>query len=1051
MVTRVKMQKYDPIKQEPEILKFWKDNKIYEKAKEKNKGKKKFYFLDGPPYTSGKVHLGTAWNKSLKDSILRYKRMQGFDVLDRAGYDMHGLPTENAAEKELGIKKKDEIRKFGVGKFVKACKELSIRNMKIMNKDFQRLAGWMDFENAYQSVKKEFIDGEWWLVKKAHEKKRLYEGLRSMAWDWKDQTALAKHELEYKTVKDKSIFVKMTVKGKEDEFLIIWTTTPWTIAFNLGIMAHPKLDYVKCKVSSEYWIVAKALASAFISSLVGKKFEIVEEFKGKKLGGMEYVHPFYDELKNHYDKIKQKHPKAHTVVLSEEYVDTNSGTGLVHMAPGCGPEDYEVGHRNNLPAWNLVQEDGIYGKEMGIFTGRHAIKDNQSFTKDLDKKGALVAQTQIEHEYPHGQRSHQPVIFRTTKQWFFKVEDIKEDLIKENNKIKWVPKAGYNAFNSWLENLRDNSISKQRYWGTPLPIWRNVDNPEDYIVVGSIKDLEEFSGKKVDEPHIPWIDEIVIEKDGKKYKRVPDILDVWVDAGTVSWNSLDFPHDQDSFKKYFPPDFILEGKDQIRGWFNLLHIASMLSMGKRSFNAVYMHGFVNDAMGRKMSKSLGNYILPGEVINKYGADTLRYYTIGGANPGLDLNYNFDDMKVKYRNLTVLWNLHNYLIDLAKNANANPKELRNIKKDFLYSDEEKYIFSKLNSTIRKITELYDDYKLNEIPLLVEDLFLDLSRIYIQLTRNKSIGDHKKVVLYTIYKVLMECLKLFAPTAPFTTEKIYQNLKKEFRLEEESIHHFEWPKYDEKAINKELENEMGTISNVTQVILYLREKVQMGVRWPLQEAIVVTKDEKTIKAVEKLKNIIKKQTNIRELDIQQSLSGIKQNIKADYSQIGPDFGKKAPQIIAKLTSESPETILIHIEKEGKFTINLGKEKVNIVKEHLIVTREVPKPYIEGNFKNGFVYLNKDVDEELEAEGYARELIRRVQELRKKAGLQKKDRISLFVKTDEELKDTLNIFLPQIKEVVGAQQMKISHEKPSKKHKFTSKEKVRDKKFELFLGKV
>ena len=272
-----------------------------------------------------------------------------------------------------------------------------------------------------------------------------------------------------------------------------------------------------------------------------------------------------------------------------------------------------------------------------------------------------------------------------------------------------------------------------------------------------------------------------------------------------------------------------------------------------------------------------------------------------------------------------------------------------------------------------------------------------------------------------------------------------------MEEESIHHFEWPKYDEKAINKELENEMDTISNVTQVILYLREKVQRGVRWPLQEAIVVTKDEKTVKAVEKLKNIIKKQTNIRELDIQQSLSGIKQNIKADYSQIGPDFGKKAPQIIAKLTSESPETILTHIEKEGKFTINLGKEKVNIVKEHLIVTREVPEPYIECNFKNGFVYLNKDVDEELEAEGYARELIRRVQELRKKAGLQKKDRISLFVKTDEELKDTLNIFLPQIKEVVGAQQMKISHEKPSKKHKFTSKEKVRDKKFELFLGKV
>ena len=1042
------MERYDPLKQEPEIFKFWKDNKVYEKAKENNKNKKKFYFLDGPPYTSGKVHLGTAWNKSLKDSILRYKRMQGFNVLDRAGYDMHGLPTENAAEKELGIKNKDDIKTFGVAKFVKACKDLSIRNMKIMNVDFQRLGVWMDFENAYQSVKKEFIDGEWWLVKKVHEKKRLYEGLRSMAWDWQHQTALAKHELEYKNIKDRSIYVKMKVKGK-NEYLIIWTTTPWTIAFNLGIMVNPKLDYVKCKVNNEYWVVAKVLASTLISSIAKKKFGIVEEFKGKELEGLEYEPPFYEELKEHYDKIKEDHPKTHTVVMSEEYVDISSGSGLVHMAPGCGPEDYEVGHRNNLPAWNLVKEDGTYSREMGPFSGMHAIKDNNKFTEHLKKKNAVVAEQLVEHSYPHGQRSHEPVIFRTTKQWFFKVEDIKKDMIKENNKIKWVPKAGYNAFNSWLENLRDNSISKQRYWGTPLPIWRNVNDPEDYIVIGSNKELEELSGKKVEEPHIPWIDEIIIEKDGNKYKRVPDILDVWVDAGTVSWNSLDFSISKDNFKKYFPADFILEGKDQIRGWFNLLHVASMLSMGKRSFNAAYMHGFINDAKGRKMSKSLGNYILPEEVIGKYGADTLRYYMISGANPGLDLNYNFDDMKVKYRNLTVLWNLHNYLIDLATNANINPKDLK-LKKDSL-SIEEKYIFSKLNSTIKKVTKLFEEYKLNETPLLVEDLFLKLSRTYIQLTREKSIGDEKKVVLFTVYNVLVKALKIFAPIAPYITEKIYQNLKKEFDLEESSIHHFEWPKYDEKSINKELENEMDNISDILQTIFYLREKIQMGVRWPLQKAVIVTHDEKTIKAVEKLKAIIKKQSNIKELDVQQSLQGIKQIIKADYSKIGPDFGKKAPQIIAKLTSESPETILSHIEKEGKFPLKVGKEKVNIVKEHLIVTRQVPAPYLEGIFKNGFVYLNKNVDEELEAEGYAREIMRRVQELRKKIGLQKKDRISLFIKTDEELKDMLNNFYSTIKGKVGASTLKISNLEPSKKHKHESKEKVRDKKFELFLDKV
>ena len=1043
------MEAYNPLKQEPEILDFWKEKRIYEKANEKNKGKTKFYFLDGPPYTSGKVHLGTAWNKSLKDSILRYKRMQGFEVLDRAGYDMHGLPTENAAEKELGIKKKDDIQKFGVEKFVKACKDLSIKNMKMMNQDFERLGVWMDFDNAYQSIKKEFIDGEWWLVKKVHEKKRLYEGLRSMAWDWKHQTALAKHELEYKDIKDKSIFVKMRVKGKKDDFLIIWTTTPWTIAFNLGIMVHPKLDYVKCKVNNEYWIVAKALANAFISGIAGKKYEIVEEFKGKKLEGTEYVHPFYDELKNHYNKIKQKHPKTHTVVMSEEYVNISSGSGLVHMAPGCGPEDYEVGHRNNILAWNLVKEDGIYSQEMGKFAGMHAIKDNSKFTEYLKEKNAVAAQQIVEHSYPHGQRSHEPVIFRTTKQWFFKVEDIKKDLLKENDKIKWVPKAGYNAFNSWLENLRDNSISKQRYWGTPIPIWRNAENPDDYIVVGSIKELEQLSGKKVEEPHIPWIDGIEIKKDGKTYKRVPDVLDVWVDAGTVSWNSLDFPHNEDKLKNFFPADFILEGKDQIRGWFNLLHVASMLSMGKRSFDAAYMHGFINDAMGRKMSKSLGNYILPEEVINKYGSDTLRYYMISGTNPGLDLNYNFDDMKVKYRNLTVLWNLHNYVIDLAKNSDTNPSEIK-IRKD-RFSLEENYIFSKLNSTIRKATKTFDEYKLNEIPLLIEDLFLKLSRTYIQLTRDKSAGEDKKVVLYAVYSVLIETLKMFAPIAPFITEKLYQNLKKEFDLEKESIHHYEWPKCDEKFIDKNLENEMDDISDVLQTIFSLREKINLGIRWPLQEAVVVTKDENTIKAVEKLKNLIKIQSNIKEIDVQQSLPGINLTVKADYSKLGPDFGKKTPEIIAKLTSESPETILTHIEKEGKYELTINKEKINIVKEHIIVTREVPAPYVEGAFKNGLVYLNKDIDEELEAEGYARELMRRIQELRKKAGLEKKDRISLFIKTDEDMKNTLNNFYSAIKEKVGAKTLKISELKPSRKHSFSSKEKVKDREFELFMEKV
>ena len=1042
------MQKYEPLKQEPEILKFWKEQRIYEKAKEKNKGKKKFYFLDGPPYTSGKVHLGTAWNKSLKDMVLRYKRMQSFDVWDRAGYDMHGMPIEQGTEKKLGIKSKSEIPKFGVAKFVKACRNFAISNMKLMNHDFIRIGAWMDFENAYQSVKNEYMEGEWWLIKKAHENKRLYEGEKTMHWCGKCATALAKHELIYKNIKESSIFVKFPLRDKKNEYLIVWTTTPWTIPFNLGVMANPDLDYIRAKVGDEVWIAAKALSAPLISSLLDKQFSVLEEFKGRKLLGLKYRHPF----ENDFPKLKElseKNEKVHTVVLSQEYVDTSAGSGLVHMAPGCGPEDYEVGHKNNIPPFNTLTENGVFDENSGIFSGLTAKKDDKKITEEIKKKGFLLAETEVEHDYAYCWRCKTPVIYRTTTQWFFKIEDLKDRMRKLNKNIKWIPDfAGSRNFDNWLENLRDNGITRQRYWGTPLPVWK-CKQCGDFVVVGSIWELKKLAGSIPEDLHKPWIDEVKIKcKCGGEKERIPDILDVWIDAGSASWNCLDFPRRKDLFEKLYPADFILEGIDQIRGWFNLLFVASMVAMNNKSFNAVYMHGFINDAKGRKMSKSLGNYILPQEVVNKYGADTLRYYMISSANPGIDLNYNFDDMKVRHRNLTVLWNLHNYLIDLAGNANINPRDFEAKKSDI--SIEEKYILSKLNSTIRKATKLFDDYKLNEVPLLVEDLFLKLSRTYIQLTRDKA-GAGNKVVLYTVYKVFMESLKMLAPIAPFITEKIYQDLKEQFELKEESIHFYLWPKYDEKYISKELELEMDSIGNVIQTILALREKIQLGVRWPLQEAVIATKDEKTIKAVERLKGIIKKQANIKELDVQQSLPGIKLDIKADYSQLGPDFGKKAPQIITKLMAESPEAILSHLEKDGKYTIKLDKEKVNIVKEHLIITRNVPAPYIEGSFKNGFIYLNKDVNEELEAEGYVRELMRRVQELRKTAGLQKKDKISLFIKTDEDLRDMLNNFYSAIKGKVGASALKISYLKPSKKHKFTSREKVRDRVFELFLGKV
>jgi len=836
----------------------------------------------------------------------------------------------------------------------------------------------MDFDNAYQTISDEWIDGEWWLVKKAHENGRLYEAEKTMHWCAKDSTALAKHELDYKIVSDKSIFVKLKVIGTENEYLIVWTTTPWTIPFNLGVMVHPDFYYLKTKVGDEVWIVAKALAKSVIKNVANKDYEVIKEIKGKELEGLKYEHPFEDEIDD-FKVLEAKSKKVHTVVMSKEYVDVSSGTGLVHLAPGCGPEDYEVGHREGIPPFNTLDEKGVFPEDFGSFGGFVARKDDDKIIDLIDKKGALVATSQVEHDYPHCQRCKEGVIYRTTKQWFFKVEDLKENMREVNKEIKWVPGfAGSRTFDSWLDNLRDNGITRQRFWGTPLPIWR-CGECGDYVVIGSIKELKELAGKLPDDFHKPEIDKIKIKcKCGAEKERIPDILDVWVDAGVASWNCLGYPGRKDLFDKMFPADFILEGVDQIRGWFNLLMVSSMVAMEKGSFDAVYMHGFINDAKGRKMSKSLGNQIIPEEVIEKYGADTLRFYAIGGASPGIDLNYNFEDLKLKYRNLLVFWNLHKYLIDLAESSGLEPKKVSGS-----LGLEEKYILSKMNNAIKQATEALDNYRLNQAPLIAEELFLELSRTYIQLIRDKAaVGTkaEKQLVLSVINEVFMNSLKLMAPVTPFLAEIVYQNLRETFKLKEESIHLLEWPKHDEKAIDEKLQKSVAIMGDVVQAALSAREKAQLGVRWPLAEMIVVTKDKDVSTAVKKLSTLIAGQLNVKKIDVK-------------------------------------------------------------------TTFKKTKDYAEAKISGGSLYLNIKLTSELEEEGFARELMRKVQSLRRKAGLKKTDQIDLVVVTGKRLEK----YNDQIKEKVGAKELKITGIEPEESYRKQSDETIKGEKFKIFFKKV
>ncbi len=941
---------YDFKKIEEDALKFWREKKIYEKVKKKNQKGKRFYFLQGPPYTSGRLHIGHAWNNSLKDVVLRYKRMKGFNVWDRAGYDMHGLPTENAVQKKLGIKDKLGIEGYGVEKFIKECIKFSSENAKLMDKDLWRLGVWMDFENAYWPIKNEFIEGEWWLIKKAWEQKRLYKGKKIMHWCAECETSLAKHELEYENLRENSIFLKFKVKNKPKEYLVIWTTTPWTIWFNLAVMVNPEVEYVRAEVETEngkeIWVVAKALASVFISGLMNYKFNIIEEFKGEELEGLEYLHPLHKELGKIYDELKMKWKKVHTVILSKEYVDTSSGSGLVHSAPGCGPEDFEACQKYGIGAFNLIDEKG-YFKGMGEFDGLRAKKDDSKFIEFLEKSGSLIKETEVEHEYAHCWRCHNPVVFRATEQWFMKIEDMIPRLLGFNKKINWQPQFASKNYDLWIENLKDNGITRQRYWGCPVPIWAcECDNTE---VIGSLDELKKKAGKVPGDLHKPWIDDVKIKckKCGNDMMRVLDVIDVWVDSGTTSWNCLYYPKEKKHFK-FWPADFILEATEQIKLWFSMLQMCSGVSFGKSSYKNVYCHGMILDYQGMKMSKSLGNIISPYEVVDKYGADVLRYYMCE-TPAGENINFNWETVKIKQRNLNVLYNLANFLKDLKKQGKENKK----------IDLEEKFILSRKNSAIKKVTELMEDYRIDEIIREIENLFLDLSRVYIQLVRDKVNSEPGKV-LFAVNDTYKDILKMFSIICPFIAEEKWRELKMFGLVKEESVHLCSWPKYDKKKIDKKLEDKFEALALIIKEAMVQREKIGYGVRWPLSKAEIKIKDLNLLKNMDE---ILKIQLNVKEI------------------------------------------------------------KVN-----------------KGEF---FVKLDEKITKELEIEGYTREVMRRIQSLRKKEGLKKEDRIKLVINSDY----VLSKFKDEIMNKVGAKSLEFN----GKTLSISSKENIKDEEFEISIQKV
>lgn len=831
---------YDFKKIEEETARYWKEKKIYDKVKAKKSNGEKFFFMDGPPYATGHIHMGTALNKVLKDIVIRSKRMQGLDVVDTPGYDTHGMPIEYKVEKEIGVKSKKDIEKYGVKKFVDKCKEFATRYIGVMNDEFDNLGVWMDWKHPYITLEKKFIETNWWTFKNAYDKGLLYLGKYPVHICPRCETAVAYNEIEYAKQEDRSIYVKFPIKGERNKFLVIWTTTPWTLPGNTGVMANPNFEYAEVQVGNEKWILAKELVKK-VMDISKNEYKISKTFKGQELEGIEYENPLVKNIK--VGNLKN----AYKVILSQRYVNLDEGTGLVHTAPGHGKEDYEASRKYNLDILSPVKINGELTKEAGKYAGKKARIVDEEIIDDLDKDGFLVANVKYLHDYPQCWRCQSSLLMISIPQWFLKISEIHDRLMEENEKINWTPDWAKLRMKAWLEGISDWPISRDRYWGTPLPIWI-CEKCDEKVVIGSVQELEKLSKKKIEEVHKPEIDKIEIKcKCGGVMKRTPEVLDVWFDSGVASWAELDYPRRKDLFEKYWPANLNLEGPDQFRGWWNSELILSIIAFDKRPYNDIYVHGLILDLNKNKMSKSRGDATSPQEVIDKFGRDALRFY-FSQMNPGANIKYDETYFRDINKFFIILFNI--------KNLIENEYGLKFAEKVLSNNIEDKWIISKLENLKKEVVDNYNRYLFyKNSDAISKFLIEDVSRSYIQIIRDRISENDKKAGEILNY-ILSSILLMIAPIIPFITDDIYRKMKNS----KESIHLDNFMKVNEGNINKSVEDNFTKISLIIEKCLAERDKIQVGLKWPLAK-ITIHSPEKLNKDYE---NIILNQLNIKKIE-------------------------------------------------------------------------------------------------------------------------------------------------------------------------------------------
>jgi len=1051
---------YDFKRIEDETLKFWKESGVNERMLNA-KRKKTFSFLEGPPTANAPPGLHHAEVRIFKDLVCRFRFMQGYAVPRKGGWDCHGLPVEVQVEKQLGLNSKKEVLTYGIDRFNAKCREDVFSFIGRWNEFTERLAYLIDLKNPYRTLDNEYIESVWWSLKELYKKNLLFIDYKVVPYCPRCGTPLSSHEvaLGYRDVTEDSVTCRFKVKNSEDTYLLAWTTTPWTLPSNLALAVNPGFEYSFVKHRGSTYILADALVPKYFED-----YQIVKKVNGSELIGMEYepIFPYFIE------KFKGGKEGKAFVVIGADYVTIEEGTGIVHQAPAFGEDDFITCKAAGIGFINPVSEDGRFTSEVPEFEGMFVKDADRKIIEVLDEKGILFKREKYTHSYPFCWRCNTPLLYYARQSWFIRVSQFRQKLLEKNSEIKWYPEHIKDGrFGNWLEGAKDWALSRSKFWGTPLPIWKCPKCGKEEVI-GSIAELRK-KGINVPEDldlHKPFIDEIKIRCEcGAEMFRVPDVIDCWYDSGSASFAQFHYPFENKrEFEKRFPYDFIAEATDQTRGWFYTLHVLGTLLFDSPAYKSVVCAGLLVDEKGEKMSKSKGNVINPWDAFNEVGVDAVRLqmcYT----SPGLPKKFSYNLIRENiYPFLNALWNtayfisecLNENLIskqkDIFRKLNSEKtseqKEGISLVKALELREEDRWIISKTNSTAARCTELLEsnDYDL-ALKSLIKLASEDLSRWYLKLVRKRIESGEEAAVFSAVYSLDSLC-RMVAPMAPYISEEIYRKLLKGLTSDEESVHERHWPVPKKELMNLKLEFEMEAARRIVTSILSLRDSAKVGVRWPLPEAVVVSSDAKFRRAVKRMAPTITAQANVKNLIVKERSPAISSEIKPEYSKLGPAFGRKTPRVAEAIKNEDPAVIIEHIERDGEFKINIDGEDVSIRAEHLVIEKKASGGYLLDYEDDFAVLLNTSMNDGLLAEGYAREIIRRVQDMRKKLGMKKSDRIKLLVSSQEKAVAMLSAkeILEKLRHTTGASEAEVSTGKHGN-FELTANEKIRD--YEFFIG--